>query len=174
VTRMDRNCISYHQRLKEALALLNKLISEGMEYPDAEFKACTRHPVDHRDLRGAYDADQVAKLAAKNVPSIPIPPAEALTLCLAEADENAAYLVRASNGADVIDINRIETGGSPLTDAEWWAFVKRLRELCPDTRNRDPVTEDDGRKAVHISDALDGVLGQILPGQHLPRIPKES
>lgn len=44
------------RRMQRALHVLNALVKEGVEYPDAEYRAATRMHVDHTELRAAYDA----------------------------------------------------------------------------------------------------------------------
>lgn len=44
--------------MQQALNTLNHLISQNVEYPDAEFKASTTHKVDASELRAAYDHQQ--------------------------------------------------------------------------------------------------------------------
>lgn len=44
-----------HEQLDTALQYLLQLIDEGVEYPDAEWKATQRHNVPADMLRQAYD-----------------------------------------------------------------------------------------------------------------------
>jgi hypothetical protein len=41
--------------MEQALQYLNQLIEQGMDYPDAQYKAATRHSVDADALQQAYD-----------------------------------------------------------------------------------------------------------------------
>ena len=163
-------------RLDLALALLNELIDKGMEYPDAEYRALQKHPMEQEVLMAAYDKDQVER--SQRPKPAPKPP-ELPALVMDEANDVACFIRRRDGGKeDVIHIHRICMEGS-LSLEEWQGYVDRLAKLFPpaDAKpvptseqvqsegrfHRQPVTEDDGRKAVSLSEALSEVLPHLTP-----------
>jgi len=49
-------------KIQQALDLLNRMIADGWEYPDAEDHVSVKLRVSNIALRKAYDADQVRQL----------------------------------------------------------------------------------------------------------------